>query len=234
MAAVIRRPRLGTEPLLLRTGAVVPASPVLAAGPGVATAAPAMDLEAEVQRRLHTERVSWQQQLANSARQAGRDEGLAAGHAEGLAAGRAEWAARIAQLDELLAGLHQQLAAGIAGHEDLLVELAFEAVLRILGEAAPTRAGVLAIVRGALQTLPEREGLVVRLAPHDAAAVEALRDELPRLAGTRGLELVADDRIELGGCLIETAGGGLDARLETQVQRLRELLLAARQQEGAE
>lgn len=233
MAAVIRRPRLGTEPLLLRT-APTASSPALGVGPALAAAAPAMDLEAEVQRRLQAERASWQQQLADGARQAGREEGLAAGLAQGQAAGRAEWDARVAQLDALLAGLHEQLAAGIAGHEDLLVELAFEAVLRILGEAAPTRAGVLAIVRAALQTLPEREGLVVRLAPHDAAAVEALRDELPRLAGTRGLELVADDRIELGGCLVETAGGGLDARLETQVQRLRELLLAARLQEGAE
>jgi flagellar biosynthesis/type III secretory pathway protein FliH len=38
----------------------------------------------------------------------------------------------------------------------------------------------------------------------------------------------ADKSIELGGCVIETDGGTLDARLETQVEGLRAALVAAR------
>jgi flagellar biosynthesis/type III secretory pathway protein FliH len=40
--------------------------------------------------------------------------------------------------------------------------------------------------------------------------------------------LLSDDRVLLGGCLIETSGGTLDGRLETQMQQLRDTLLAAR------
>jgi flagellar biosynthesis/type III secretory pathway protein FliH len=39
---------------------------------------------------------------------------------------------------------------------------------------------------------------------------------------------VADKSIDLGGCVVETDGGTLDARLVTQVDRLRATLLAAR------
>jgi len=42
------------------------------------------------------------------------------------------------------------------------------------------------------------------------------------------VELVADEEIGLGGCVVETSGGSLDARIETQVQHLRETLLKVR------
>ena len=75
--------------------------------------------------------------------------------------------------------------------------------------------------------------MLVRLATADADLLRDMHGEMTRLAGIKGLEIVADDSIALGGCLLETARGGLDARLETQVQRLRELLLAARRGEAA-
>jgi flagellar assembly protein FliH len=76
--------------------------------------------------------------------------------------------------------------------------------------------------------------VLVRLAPGDADLLRTMHGEMTRLAGIKGLEIVSDEGIELGGCLLETARGGLDARLETQVQRLRELLLAARRAEAAQ
>jgi flagellar biosynthesis/type III secretory pathway protein FliH len=39
---------------------------------------------------------------------------------------------------------------------------------------------------------------------------------------------VPDERVALGGCLIDSPGGTLDGRLETQLQRLREVLVATR------
>lgn len=240
MAAVIRRPPIGGEPVLLRVGrqpatplarAAVPVAPpaaVVADPPGPLPSppmhSPAPDL-AELEREAHRRLAAEREQALLQATEAGRSAGLAAG--------QAAWAERIERLDRLLASLPEQLADGIAGEEDLLVELAFEAVVRILGQAAPTREGAQGLVREALASLREREQVVVRLAPPDVETLRAARSEMTRVAGCKGLEFVADERVELGGCLIETAGGGLDARLETQLQRLRELMLAARHGEDA-
>lgn len=228
MAAVIRRAELDGDPVLVHTGAarVIAAAPTpstsasLLSQPMPAVPGPAI-LEADLRRRLERER----EQVLQQARQDGV--------AEGREVGRAEWAERVDQLDALLAAAHDHFAAGVADHADLLVDLAFEAVVKIIGRAAPTREGVQGIVTEALKGLREREQLVIRLAPADVETIRSLRAEMTRLAGCKGLEIVADERVELGGCLIETSGGGLDARLETQVQRLRSLLLAARAADGA-
>lgn len=193
---------------------------------------------------LAKERAHEREQELNQARekalQQARDEGSARGLEEGLAAGleqgleegreqgRAEWTERVAALDCLLASTHNQFEAGIAGHEDAMIELAFEAVGKIVGQAMASREGVAAVVRQALQAVRERERLVIRLAPRDVEMVSALHGEFTRLAGAKALEVVADERVEWGGCLIETSGGGLDGRLETQLQRLRDVLLEAR------
>lgn len=269
MADVIRHPRMGAEPLLLRTGLAElhPAAAALARDTDAAAGtqsplafrtAPAplsihppsaaaasvgpppgcrlAELEAELRERLAAERAQVLAQVTEAAHtagyQAGHEAGQAAGHEAGLAAGQAagqaEWADRTARLDALLGSVQAQLADGIAGHEDLMVELAFEAVVRILGQAAPTAQGVRGVVREAIGALRDREQVLVRLSPRDAGLLRAMQGDLAGLAGSTGLEIVADETIELGGCLLETAHGGLDARLETQMQRLRELLLAAR------
>jgi len=42
------------------------------------------------------------------------------------------------------------------------------------------------------------------------------------------MEFLADPSIEMGGCIIETSAGRLDAKLETQLSRLSQALLAVR------
>lgn len=156
--------------------------------------------------------------------------------AEGFEQGRREAGAsfeqRLQSLDAVLASARAALAGEIAGAEDVIVEIAFEAVGRILGEAMSRREGALAAVREVVRGVHERERLRVRVAPAD---LELLRQHGARLVDgspAGGVDLVADERVALGGCFVETAGGTIDARLETQVARLAETLAAARRQRG--
>jgi flagellar assembly protein FliH len=159
----------------------------------------------------------------------GYRDGLAAGSAEGRAALEAQAEALRASLRALGDASRQALEA----QEDALVEVAFAAACRVLGEAALTREGVRGAVREALREVRSRERVRVRLPAqacallaHDGAFVEALREE-------QRVELTADERLAPGGCLIETAGGTLDARLEVQLQQLAAALCAARAAEPA-
>jgi flagellar assembly protein FliH len=88
------------------------------------------------------------------------------------------------------------------------------------------REGVQAAVREVMRGVHERERLVVRVSPRDHAllAVDGFK---PRNGDGQAVELLADERVELGGCLIETGGGTLDGRLETQLKRLRDTLVGA-------
>jgi flagellar assembly protein FliH len=70
--------------------------------------------------------------------------------------------------------------------------------------------------------------LSVRVNPADLPLLEARRAELLATTAAPVLHLLADARVTLGGCLIESAAGTLDARLELQLQGLFETLRAAR------
>lgn len=167
---------------------------------------------------------------AEAARELGRQRGLQEGRAAGREESQQAFASELARVRSIAARLSDALASGIGNTEDLAVAIAFEAVCKVLGEAAMTQEGVRAQVRQAATHVKNKERLTVRL---HAADLSGLRDAGALnvlLPPGKAISWVADDSIELGGCVVETDGGGLDARLETQLERMRTALLAARRQ----
>lgn len=133
---------------------------------------------------------------------------------------------QIGTLREVTASMRSAFEVFLNDAEDLLVEIAFASVCKILGRAFCEREGVSAVVREVIEQVREREQLIVRLAPDDFAL---LTEENAALgAETWNAQLKPDERVTLGGCLIDSPSGTLDGRLETQLQRLREVLVAAR------
>lgn len=153
------------------------------------------------------------------------------GYKTGLEDVQERFAKDLAAMESLLESLRSILVDGIVEQEDLIVEIVYEAVGKILGEAVRRKEGVLALVQQVMRDVQEREQLVLRLAPADYELLSSGRASLG-YGEIQGLELLADDRVVLGGCLVESAGGTLDGRLETQLQRLREVLLRAREASG--
>jgi len=166
---------------------------------------------------------------AEAARELGRQRGLREGRLTGVEEVKQEFASEIGRVRSIADKLPQALKDGITDHEDTLVAIAFEAVCKILGDAAVTHDGVRAIVRQAATRTPAAKKITVRLHAADLALLtkaEILDAVLP--SGIT-VSWAADKHVSLGGCLIEGDGGTLDARLETQIDRVRETLVTARQ-----
>ena len=167
-------------------------------------------------------------QEAETARELGRQRGMQEGRAAGAEEARREAEAELARIRSIAGKLQGALGAGIEGLEDVAVEIAFEAVCKMLGTAAVSRDGIRALVQEAAGRVASTERITVRLHPGDLTALQAAGALDSVLAPQHGVHWAADKSIELGGCVIETDGGTLDARLETQVERLRAALVAAR------
>jgi flagellar assembly protein FliH len=174
----------------------------------------------------------------------GRQQGLTEGREVGRQAvereartAREERAARLAQLDRLLVAFPAEMERRLASAEEEMVALCHGVICRLLGEALVTREGVAHRVRQALRDAYGHAGngrsgtmqVAVHLNPRDLADLE--RDETVgawmRLeASTRGVVgWVADAQVDPGGCVVRSGDGNLDARLETQMRALRQLLL---------
>ncbi|MFZ6646133.1 FliH/SctL family protein [Undibacterium sp. TJN25] len=112
--------------------------------------------------------------------------------------------------------------------EDAVVEIAYAAICKMLGETAATRQGVVGAVAQTAKSFQQNEDLVVRLHPADFEMISALSGEAGIPSVDTRWELAVDASIELGGCIVDGSSGTLDARLETQMQTLREALLKVR------
>lgn len=173
----------------------------------------------------------------NGADDAGRLEreleaAFAAGYAEGRRAADAESAERIATIEASLhavaAGLTEQRAATPERVERAAVELALRIAEQALGAAVAVEPGrVLAVVRGALRRLVERERVNILVNPEDLELVRAhLATVISELGGVEHCEVQAERRVPRGGAVVRTAEGEVDATLETKLERAREVLEA--------
>lgn len=174
----------------------------------------------------------------------GHEEGFQAGLAQGREAaqqeaGRASEAVRQAlservnRLDDLLKALARQMDQRMADAEEDMLALCFEAVVRIVGQAAASPEGVRGIVQQALVEARSKEAATVRVNPRDLAFLEADEELKAWLGASQRVQWVGDPRIEAGGCLVAAPEGGLDARLETQLARLAAVFSSIRQGRAA-
>jgi flagellar assembly protein FliH len=168
-----------------------------------------------------TEAMQGLQQEADALRAEAQRAGLEEARAAAQAEAQEAVAAAVAAARQAAGLLLAQRQAQLADHEDMLVEIAFTAVCRMLGEQLVRRDGMAAMVRELLAQASAAP-LCVRLHPDDAAWLGE------GAAFGPGITLQPDAAIELGGCMLDGERGTLDARLELQVDALRAALLAAR------
>lgn len=164
--------------------------------------------------------------------EAERERARQSGYREGERQGREEAAQEQEKQIEALRALLQSLAKEqeclIRGAEDAAVEIGFAAAAKIMGQAEVDRSLVQAMVKQAMTLVLEREGLIIHLAPDDCRWMEKQLSTDPEGREWTDIEFKADEQIGLGGCVIESRLGSLDARLELQLAALKELLLDAR------
>lgn len=152
------------------------------------------------------------------------------GYAEGLAQAQAEAQARLAPaldaLEQAVAGvasLRDEIAGGI---ERDAIELALQLAEKIVaGALAVEPERVVDVVRGALRRLADRRHVTILVNPDD---LETIRQATGRLSGELGgiehCEVQAERRVPAGGAMVRTEEGQIDARVETQLMRARELV----------
>jgi flagellar assembly protein FliH len=232
MVAILRSPLIleGKRRLARPDSSSPPAQSDKTTPPAVPPEDPGAQRTQELVEQVRRSILTQIKSEAEAARELGRQRGLAEGRAAGREEAQQAFAAELSRVRSIAGKLNEALAAGIGDTEDLAVAIAFEAICKVLGETAVTEEGVRAQVRQAATHIKNKERLVVRL---HAADLSALRDAGALnaiLPADKTISWLADDSIELGGCVVETDGGGLDARLETQLERLRAALLAARRQ----
>jgi flagellar assembly protein FliH len=144
------------------------------------------------------------------------ERGYEQGREEGEQRATAQFESRAAelrlQLSETLKSLGELNEKMTADYRELLLELSLTAASRIarklIEEGDPVAARALS---EALEALPTDDGLRVHLHPDD---VEAVERDLESLIRQRRIEIVSDEKVSRGGCIVGGESGTIDATLE--------------------
>lgn len=129
------------------------------------------------------------------------------------------------QVGNLLVSLETKFNFMISTLEDGIPDIVLAAVCKILGDVLVTRDGVEAAVKSVVKDLNLRRPLTVGVS---AAEYDHMKKWFPSQFAGLDVRVMADDRVALGGCIVDTGSGILDGRVETALQRLREILIRTR------
>ncbi len=179
-----------------------------------------------LEKRLEDERHS------EASRQAGFEQGYAEGQAHAEQALRQEWESRLEEANAVLKSAYEMREQIIQEAEPFLVELSISISEKVIGRQlseAPDMA--LELIRKALSRRREQGVIALCVAPGQLAFVQAAREELNLVIDSQAeLQIIPDATVKDFGCVIRSAYGSIDARIDTQLSEIkRELVQLANQ-----
>ena len=180
---------------------------------------------AEAKRRAE-DIIAEAREEAERVREEARHEGYNAGRKEGRHESMEAIIPLIRTLEEAACKLDEKREELVNNAEKDLVELALGVIRKLLGEGAlATEKTVITNIHKVLACTKEKKDIVIKVNNTDIKAVLSEQDELKALfEGIEEIEIIPDDNIAKGGCIVETDVGFIDARLETQMKSIEEHL----------
>lgn len=176
--------------------------------------------------------------LLEQLKQQARLEGIKEGYAEGLEKGRKEAMRNLKadceaharafaeELNATMGVFQASIQQFYRNAEESLAGLALAIAARIVArevETSPETA--LEIAKEAVAEVTHAESATVRLNPFQSEIVRAHADQLLAVSPSLKDVQIVDDPSIAGGCVIESAGGRIDASIEFRVRALMEAML---------
>ena len=187
--------------------------------------------EAEaIRQQAQAEASMLVEQATEAGRVAGHAEGLSLGRQEGEHAVLVEQAARLSQMAEAIAAFDRAREAAQEAHAQDLARLAIIIAQKLLAiELGHGREAAVPLAEAALKHVTDKTQVRLRVHPLDREAILAAKQQLLlSVDGLSQLDIVADPAIGLGGCMVDTRTGMVDARLGTQLAEVAAAMLDVR------
>jgi len=188
----------------------------------------------QIRREAEAEIAAWwearrreDEQAVAEARQRGYDDGFAQGSEQARSDCRAEWEGKLREAADIVREAYAAKESLIAEAEAFVVELSCKIAEKIIGhKLRETPELTVELISKALSRRKEQGVITLCVAPDQFAFVQAAREELALAIDAQAkLQIVPDATVTEGGCVIRSAFGSIDARIDTQLSAVRQELL---------
>ena len=116
-----------------------------------------------------------------------------------------------------------ECAEVLSSIEEAAVDVILEIAKTVIGrDTKVNRDSILYIVKQGFEKCSNREGTLIRLSSEDYEYLLDNREKLSEMCGgADDLTLKKDPSLEMGGCIIETSFGSVDAGADTKLKKIR-------------
>tara|TARA_B110000503_G_scaffold136934_1_gene220248 strand:- start:720 stop:1592 length:873 start_codon:yes stop_codon:yes gene_type:complete len=157
-----------------------------------------------------------------SLKEEAQNEGYIAGEQQATDDQQREQAARENEFEQLKTVFTSGLDTQLDRVEAFAIDIAFAAITRLVGERVRDEQFNRAVISSALADIRGAQTVTIHVSEQDFKAMSSFEAVLRAEGRYSDVLFTADPRVSVGGCMIETDNGIWDARLETQLQRLRD------------
>ena len=172
------------------------------------------------------------EKLLTEARKEGYDDGYAEGKEIGIKDGREKIEEELAEIvrqandkaQKTIQDAKEQTAEYFVRAEDDIANVVIMAVDKILPQIfLNIPQTILPVVREAIKHVRDQKEIKVHVEPYSYDLILMARSEFQSMLtdGTAIIEIVSDEALKPGDCVIETPNGGVDARLATQLDLMK-------------
>lgn len=185
------------------------------------------DAKSEGQRIIEKAKLE-SEELKRQAYNKGRDGGYAEGFKKGESEGMKQVQNIRKQAEEILAEAHRISREYVVNQKQEIVNLALTIARKIIGYKCSCDDEVITkILNDSINNCTAKKQLLIKVNPMDYAMVDCRRDEISKIAGEKViLSLVRDSSLKRGGCRLESESSIVDADIDSQLERIKEALLA--------
>lgn len=199
----------------------------------------ARKIEGEAEERIKQwwkENEKKMEALTMESQQKGFQEGYEQGKRQAEDDIRQEYHLLIEQAQQLLEQAYEQKSKIISEAEPFLLELSTVIASQIIKqELTGHPEAFLELVKQHILRFKEKELITVCVHPDDFEFIQGHRAHLNAVVnGETEIKILPDHSVSEKGCVIRTAFGSVDARIDTQMEEIKKVLLEARREQEIE
>lgn len=166
-------------------------------------------------------------------REAAREEGYSRGHADAMKEARDRVGSSLAALEVLHSKAEQAFELESVQLGEVCAGIVAEVFFKLAGTALATREAIVGAVTEVLKRVREERELRIHVSPQDLPVLRSAEAGIAASLPGRKFTLIEDNRIEMGGCIVQSALGSVDGRLEVQLAEFCATLRTAKESGAA-
>lgn len=168
--------------------------------------------------------------LKLEAKEQGYQDGFKIGRQEAERLIKHEYFEKIKQAKNLLEQAYEQKEAIISEAEPFLLELSTTIATQIIKqELTDFPDKFVGLIKQHIHRIKEREYVSVCIHPDDYEFVQSQKAQLVAVVnGETEIKIIPDPLVSIKGCVIRTDYGSVDARIDTQIEEIKKVILDAR------